>query len=92
MPGPIETVPPPDRQPTLSEVTQLIGGTNAARHAAVFATGATFAEINRALAYARGDDEILGETSHPLEGRAAAVYEILTADEALDEEPVEGAP
>jgi hypothetical protein len=66
--------------PTLGEIAQLVGGEDTAAHTAILATGATFVEIEQALLAAGGIDEPLGQTSHPLEGRAAAVYEILTTN------------
>jgi hypothetical protein len=82
-------VPEQRRQlrPNLSEIAALVGGDDPARHTAILATGATFAEIEHALALATGADEALGRTSHPLEGPAALVYEILTADEPDDDGP-----
>jgi hypothetical protein len=72
-------------RPTLAEIAALVGGDDASIHTAILATGATFAEIEQALVLSAGADEALGETAHPLEGPAAEVYEILTAD-AADEE------
>ena len=43
-------------------------------------------EIEEAVAYATGEDDIMGEERIPLIGRAAEVYEIITADEAVEEE------
>lgn len=71
--------------PTLSEIAALVGGDDPAKHTAILATGATFAEIEQALAVARGEGETLGEAPHPLAGRVAAVYEILAADAEEDE-------
>lgn len=71
--------------PTLADIAKLIGGEDAALHTAILNTGATFAEIEQAVLAAQGADEALGETSHPLEGRAAMVFELLAADQ--DEEP-----
>lgn len=66
--------------PTLDEIARLVGGEDAAVHTAILATGATFAEIEQALLAAQGVDEPLGQAAYPLEGRTAAVYEILTAE------------
>lgn len=70
------------QRPTLAEIASLVGGEDATLHTAILATGATYAEIEQALMRAAGADEALGESSHPLEGPAAQVYELLTADEA----------
>ena len=61
------------------------GGDGATRHTVILATGATGAEIEQALVLAAGADEALGDAPPPLEGRVAAVYDILTADEPDDE-------
>jgi hypothetical protein len=66
--------------PTLNEIARLVGGEDAAVHTAILATGATFVEIEQALLAAGGVDEPLGQAAYPLEGCAAAVYEILTAE------------
>jgi len=47
---------------------------------------ATIEEIEEAVAYATGEDDIMGEERIPLIGRTAEVYEIITADETPDEE------
>jgi hypothetical protein len=72
-------------QPTLEEIAALVGGDDATVHTAILATGASLAEIEQAMIMAAGAGEALGEAPHPLEGRVAAVYEILTADEADEE-------
>jgi hypothetical protein len=79
--------PEPARQPrpTLGEIAAMVGGEDATRHTAILATGATSAEIEQALALAAGADEALGDAPPPLECPAAAVYDILTADEPDDE-------
>jgi hypothetical protein len=71
--------------PTLEEIAALVGGDDATVHTAILATGASLAEIEQAMIMAAGAGEALGEAPHPLEGRVAAVYEILTAEEADEE-------
>lgn len=73
-------------RPTLDEIAALVGGDDAALHTAILATGATFAEIERAMLAAEGVDEALGPSVYPLEGPAAAVFEILTAEKEAEEE------
>lgn len=70
----------PEARPTLAEVAQLVGGDDPSVHMAVLATGATYAEIEAAVAAAAGVDEAFGGAPLPLAGRAAAVYEIITAE------------
>jgi hypothetical protein len=77
----------PDRtRPTLSEIAALVGGDDAALHTAILKTGASYAEIEQALMAAAGADEALGEIPHPLEGRAAMVYDLLTADQDAEDD------
>ncbi len=76
----------PTGAPTLSEIARLVGDADPWKPAAILATGASFAEIERALLFARGEEEVLGEGPHPLEGRTRQVYEILTADAPSEDE------
>jgi len=73
-------------RPTLSEVAELVGGTNNRRHMAILETGATFDEIEQALAWLAGADDVLGESGRQLSGRVASVYEIIKSDEPTDDE------
>jgi hypothetical protein len=72
---------PGDQRPTLSEIASLVGTTDSAQHMRILETGATYAEIEEALARAQGNHEALGEVPRALAGRVAAVYEILLSDE-----------
>jgi hypothetical protein len=73
------------QQPTLEEIRALVGGEDTTLHTAILATGATYAEIEQALMEATGAGEALGKTSHPLEGAAARVFELLAAEEAEED-------
>jgi hypothetical protein len=79
----IEDIPAPPA--SLSEIVALVGGEDSSRHMAILATGASCAEIEQALAYVAGAGEALGKSTHPLSGRVAAVYDLLTADLPDDE-------
>ncbi len=74
----------PHLHPTLSEIAELVGGDDPVKHLRILQTGATFGEIEQALAWASGEAEELGEEERPLEGRVAAVYEILIEDRETD--------
>jgi hypothetical protein len=76
----------PSLQPTYEELVQLVGDLEPARLAAIETLGATIAEVEEAVAYAAGEDDVMGEARLPLIGRAAAVYEIIVADEAYGDE------
>ncbi len=72
--------------PSYEELVHLVGQLEPARLAEIEKIQATIEEIEEAVAYAAGEDDIMGEERIPLIGRAAEVYEIITSDEALDEE------
>jgi hypothetical protein len=76
------TTTAPDSRPTLSEIAKIVRDDDPEKLARILATGATIAEIEQAVLWASGAEDVLGEAPHPLEGRAALVYDILTADEA----------
>ncbi len=76
---------PADRRPTLSEIAQLVGDDDPEKLAQILATGATIAEIEKALLWASGAQDAMGDVPPPLEGPAAQVYDILTADQFEDE-------
>jgi hypothetical protein len=49
----------------------------------IVASGATPNDLAVAVAWARGESDVMGEERLPLSGRAAVLYEIITADEDL---------
>ena len=53
---------------------------------AIIETGATLEELEEAIAWASGEDDVMGEERKPLTGRAAEVYDILAADEEFAED------
>jgi hypothetical protein len=55
--------------------------------AAILETGATLADLEIALAWAEGEDDLMGEAREPLTGAAASVYDLLTAETDVFEEP-----
>ena len=71
----------PHAHPTLQEIQELTGIEDPLRAARILETGATFGEIEQALLWARGAGERLGEEKRPLEGRIAAVYDLLIEEE-----------
>ena len=46
----------------------------------------TLAELEIAAAYAAGMTDVLGEERTPLTGNAARIYDIVSRDEAMEEE------
>ncbi|MCX7629183.1 MAG: hypothetical protein N2038_02930 [Geminicoccaceae bacterium] len=79
------TRPVSEARPSLSEIARLIGDDDPEKLARILATGATIAEIEKALLWASGTQDVLGEAPPPLEGPAARVYDILTADQFEDD-------
>jgi hypothetical protein len=79
----------PDKQTdtlTAAEVRHLCGEVPDWKVAAIVATGASVGEIETAIAWAAGEDDVMGEARRPLAGTAGAVYDILTADEEYGDE------
>lgn len=74
------------KPPSYDELVHLVGELVPTRLAEIERLQATIAEIEEAVAYATGEDDIMGEARIPLIGRAAEVYEILVADQAMEEE------
>jgi hypothetical protein len=69
----------------LHEITELLGDIEAAKAEAILATGASLAEIEQAEAWAAGETDVMGDLQRPLRGPVAAVYEILSTEEPLDD-------
>lgn len=72
--------------PSYDELVRLVGELEPVRLAEIEQLQATVNEIEEAVAFAAGEDDVMGEARVPLIGRAAEVYEILIADEAMDDE------
>jgi hypothetical protein len=68
------------RPATSSGIRQTVGELDDAKLEAILATGATPAELEAALAWAEGESDVMGKSARPLEGRVAAVYEILMTE------------
>ncbi len=74
------------KSPSYPELVRLVGELEPVRLADIEKLQATVEEIEEAVAYAMGEDDVMGEARIPLIGRAAQVYEILAANEAMEEE------
>jgi hypothetical protein len=75
-----------DERVTVAEIRSIIGDIEDAKAAAIEATGASVAELREAYLYAQGYGDVVDRSGHPLMGRVAEIYEILTADEDLEPE------
>ena len=67
------------------DVMRLCGDVVDSKVQAIIATGGTISDLEVALAWAAGEGDVMEEEGKPLEGAAAAIYDILTRDEELDE-------
>lgn len=68
------------------DVRHLCGDIVDWKVSAILATGASLDDIEAAVAWDAGEDDIMGEERRPLSGAAAAVYDILIADEEYGDE------
>jgi hypothetical protein len=72
-----------------AEVRHLAGPLNDDAVAAVLRIGPSQEELEMAASYVRGEGDLVDRAGHPLTGRIAQVYEVLSADDAGEDE---GAP
>ena len=75
-----------DQPPPYDELVRLVGDLEPVRLAQIEQLQATVEEIEEAVAFASGEDDVMGEARVPLIGRVAEVYEIITADKSTDDE------
>lgn len=72
---------PRQRGATLQEIREIVGDIDAAKLEAILATGATAAEVEQAVIWAQGGDDIMGgELERSLRGRIAAVHGIVMTE------------
>lgn len=67
-------------------IRDIVGDIEDAKAAAIIATGATAEDLEEAVAWASGESDMMGDMERPLAGVIAQVYDILTAEEELEEE------
>lgn len=81
------TTTPTARNPLhRQDVTSIVGTLDDDKIAAILATGASEEEIAEAFAWANAEDDVLGEVEKSLSGTVAQIFDILTADDAWDDE------
>lgn len=68
-----------------AEVEAVLGRVTDEMAVAILESGATLEDLEVAAQWASGSNDLMGKTGHPLVGAAAAVYEILIADQTTDE-------
>jgi hypothetical protein len=68
------------------EIARIVGPIDDEKIAKILAVLATAEELEEVVAWAKGESDAVGELERPLIGAAARIYDILTSDEALEEE------
>jgi hypothetical protein len=68
------------------DVVRLCGDIEDSKISAILGTGATMEELEEAVAWSIGQDDLMGEERKPLSGNVAQIYEILISDLFDDEE------
>lgn len=73
----------PNAMLTHEDIQHLCGELPDWKIARILASEATYEDLTMAMTWAGGQGDIIGPTEHPLAGRAAYLYEIITADEDI---------
>ncbi len=81
-----DTVPQGAAKLTYREVHEVVGDIKDSKIAAIVNTGATLDDLEAAAAWAAGENDVMGDARHKASPTIAALYDILTTDEALDDE------
>jgi hypothetical protein len=71
---------------TAADILHLAGPLDDEAVAEILRLGASIEELEIATRYVRGEGDLVDRAGHPLSGRVAQLYEILSAAEANDEE------
>ncbi len=71
---------------THDDVVSVVGRLADAKIAEIIATGATLDEVEEAMAFASGENDVMGDLRLPAVGRVAEVYDILVATEPYEED------
>jgi len=71
---------------THDRVVSVAGALTDAKVVQIIATGATMEELEEAVAFAAGEDDVMGEARVPAAGRVAEIYDILILEEEFGEE------
>lgn len=66
---------------TLDLVRRIVGDVDDATAIAILALHPTTADLEQAVLWAAGNGDVLGKQGHALTGVAAAIFDLLTADE-----------
>ena len=71
-----------DRALTRSDVAQALGDEEETAITAILSISPTYGEFHTALAWALGENDVMGEERRPLDGKAKQIHKILAADVA----------
>jgi hypothetical protein len=77
----------PAKPITHEDVVHLFKELDDHRIAEILATGASPEELEEAAMWAANEGEVMGDLRRPLSGVVAQIYEIVTREERLREEP-----
>lgn len=66
---------------SMAAITKICGELPDWKISAIEKSGASLNDLQVALVWAAGEDDVMAESGHKLEGAALTVYEILMADE-----------
>ncbi len=69
---------------TVDDVRRIVGEIDDAKTVAILALHPTMVDLEQAALWAVGDGDVLAKQGRPLTGVAAAVFDLLTADEDED--------
>jgi hypothetical protein len=69
-----------------ADIVQMAGDIGDAKVVAIEASGATLEQLEEAVAWAGGQDQLMSKGGHPLSGIVGELHVILTADEAFSDE------
>jgi hypothetical protein len=70
---------------TYAEIVKITGPVDAAKIALILAARPTAEELEEAVVWAAGESDVMGELRRPLTGMVARLFDILTADQSLEE-------
>ena len=68
------------------EVRHVAGPLNDDAVAAILRIGPSLEDLEAAVRYALGEGDLVDRAGHPLSGRVAQIYEILSAEDADEED------
>jgi len=79
---PVQVTDPTARL-TSADVRRICGDITDWKVSAILDTHATIGDLEAAVAWLEGEDDVMGEERRPLSGASAEVYDLLVSDEAF---------